>query len=146
MPEPDEFLSADELLDYDDIHEEVLTVPEWGNRKVKIRALTLQQIAAAANKSSERNPRTGQDVLDREKMVAYTVIYGLVQPKLTLDALERLRFKSAAALTRIAAAINALGPTEEAVDSALKSDAVELNGTFSILPGPRTGDDASAVA
>lgn len=137
----DEFLTADELFEYDDIVEETLSVPEWGNKKVRIRGLTLQQMAALANKATRRDPRTGQDVLDREMSVALTVIYGMVQPKLTLDAVDKLRFKSAAAVTRIVQAINALGPTQDAIDEAAKSPASELNGAVSVFPGARAGND-----
>lgn len=136
-----EYLSADELLNFDDIIEQDLEIPEWGNRKVRIRPLTLEQMADMATKATRRDPRGGPDLIDRELSVALTVIYGLVAPALSLDAISRLRTKNAGAITRIVQAINALGPTEDAIASATKSDAPERNGAVSIFPGARTQDD-----
>lgn len=138
----DEFLTADELLEFDDIVEETLSIPEWGNKKVRIRGLTLQQMAALATKATRRDPRTQQDIIDRETSVSLTLIYGLVQPKLSLNDVDRLRLKSAGAITRIVQAINALGPTQDAIDEAAKSPTPELNGAVSVFPGARAGDDA----
>lgn len=139
--EPDEFLSEEEILDFDDIREEVITVPEWGNKKVRIRGLTLSQMSTLAAKATRRD-RSGTDVIDREMSVALTLVYGMVQPKIKPENVGRLKEKSAAAITRIVQAINALGPTQDAIDDATKSDASELNGALSIFPGPRTEEDA----
>lgn len=139
--ESDQFLTEDELLDFDDIHEEVITVPEWGNKKVRIRALTLEQIAALATKASRRDPRGGPDIVDRELSAALTLHYGMVQPQIKAENVGRLKAKHAGAVTRIVQAISALGPTPEAVDEATKSDAAQLNGTLPVLSSPRTGDD-----
>jgi hypothetical protein len=138
------FLSADDIWAADDIREGEVEVPEWGG-KVHIRGLTLQQMAALANQASKTLPN-GQANVDRELSVALTLIYGMVEPRLALNDVPRLREKSAAAVTRIVQAINALGPTEEAVDAALKSDAGQLNGAVSVFPGARAGDDASAAS
>lgn len=136
----DDFLTAEELWAADDIREDTLFVPEWG-KKVRIRGLTLEQMAALATKVTRRMPN-GQDAIDRELSVALTLIYGMIEPKLSeLDA-HRLSEKSASAVTRIVQAINALGVTEEAVDGAMKSTAPELNGALSVFPGARVGDDA----
>jgi hypothetical protein len=139
---PSEYLSADELLDYEDIQEEDVVIPEWGNRKVRVRGLTLEQMAALATKATKRDPRGGQDIVDREASIALTVYYGLVSPKLKLEDVGKLKAKSAMAITRIVQAINALGATQDAIDDATKSDAAGLNGTVSIFPSARTGDDA----
>lgn len=137
-----EYLSADELLDFDDIVEQDVEVPEWGNRKVRVRGLTLEQMAALATRVSRRDPRGGPDIVDRELSLVLQVYYGMVEPKLDLDQCERLRSKSAGAVARIVQAINALGPTEDAINSATKSDEARSNGTLSVLPGARAGDDA----
>ena len=96
----EEFLTEDELLDWDDIKEETLEIPEWGNRKVRIRGLTLEQMAALAAKASRPNPRGGPDIVDRELSVALTVHYGMVQPQIKAENVGRLKQKSAAAITR----------------------------------------------
>lgn len=141
QPEQNGFLTEDELLDFDDIKEEVLEIPEWGNKKVRIRGLTLEQMAALATKASRRDPRGGPDIVDRELSVALTLVYGLIEPKISPENVGRLKGKSAAAVTRIVQAINALGPTPEAIDEATKSDASELNGAISVLARPRAEDD-----
>lgn len=135
-----EFLTAEELWAVDDIKEDALFVPEWG-KKVRIRGLTLEQMATLATKVTRRAPN-GQDTIDRELSVALTVIYGMIEPKLSEFDAHRLSAKSAGAVTRIVQAINALGVTEEAVNGATKSTAPERNGALSILAGARVGDDA----
>jgi len=135
----DNFLTAEELWAADDIREDTLFVPEWGKR-VRLRALTLEQMAQLANKATRRGSN-GQDIIDRELSVALTVIYGMVEPKLTEADSHRLSEKSANAITRIVQAINALGATEDAVNGAVKSDASELNGALSIFTGTRVEND-----
>lgn len=133
-------LSADDIWAAEDIREDTLDVPEW-NGKVRIRALTLEQMAQLANKATRRGPN-GQDTIDREMSVALTLIYGMIEPKLTEADAHRLREKSASAVTRIVQAINALGATEEAINGAVKSNASELNGALSVFTSARVEDDA----
>lgn len=136
-----DFLTEDELLGFDDIHEHEVEIPEWGGRKVLVRGLTLEQMASLATRVSKPNPRGGPDVVDREQMMMLTLHYGMVQPKISLENLPRLKEKSAAAVTRIVQAINALGPTEEAIADATKSDAPQLNGKVPVLAGSGTETD-----
>src|SRR3954471_5857192 len=137
----DNFLSADQIWAADDIREQDLDVPEW-HGKVRIRALTLEQITHLASRVTHRMPN-GQENIDREQSVALTLIYGMVNPKLSESDAARLRDKSASAVTRIVQAINALGVTEEAINGAAKSDASELNSALPVFAGARVGDDAS---
>src|SRR4051794_39839347 len=109
-----DFLSADEIWNADDIREETVDIPEW-HGKVRIRALTLEQMSMLATKVTRRAPN-GQDTIDRELSVALTLIYGMIEPKLSEFDAHRLSAKSAGAVTRIVQAINALGVTEEAVN------------------------------
>lgn len=136
-----EYLTEDELLDYADIQETVLAIPEWGGKSVRIRGLTLEQMAVLANKVTRRDPRGGPDIIDREQSILLTLHYGMIEPQISLENLPRLKAKSAAAVTRIVQAINALGPTQEAVEEATKSDETGLNGTVSVLARPRTAED-----
>ena len=139
-----DMLSADDIWGAEDIREEEIDVPEWHGR-VRIRALTLEQMAQLAMKVTRRGPN-GQDTIDRELSVALTLIYGMIEPKLSeLDA-HRLSQKSAGPVTRIVQAINALGVTEEAVNGATKSTAPELNGALSVLPSARVGNDKGRPA
>jgi len=142
MSDQNGFLSEEELLNFDDIQEEVLTIPEWGNKKVRVRALTLEQMTALANRVSKRDPRGGPDIIDRELSVTLTLHYGMVEPKIKAENLARLKAKNAAVITRIVQAINALGPTQQAIDEAAKSDEAGLNGAISVLASPRVTDDA----
>jgi hypothetical protein len=135
----DNFLSADQIWDADDIREETIDVPEW-HGKVRIRALTLEQITHLAAKVSRRMPN-GQETVDRELSVALTLIYGMVEPKLTELDVARLREKSASAVTRIVQAINALGVTEEAIDGAAKRPTPGFDQALPVLVSSRTRDD-----
>lgn len=131
-----DFLTEDELLDFEDIKERELVIPEWGGKKVRIRGLTLQEMSTLATRASRPGPRGQPDIIDRELSILLTLQYGLVQPKISPENLPRLKQKSAGAVTRIVQAINDLGPTPENIDDATKSDAGQLNGAISILAGP----------
>lgn len=141
-PEETHMLSAADIWAAHDIREETLNVPEWGG-DVRIRALTLEQMALLATRSTRTNPIAGRpDTIDRELSVALTLVYGMVEPKLAEADVPKLLAKSAQAVTRIVQAINALGVTEDAIDGAAKSDAPQRNGALSILAGSGIGDDA----
>ena len=133
-------LTAEEIWAADDIKEELVDVPEWGGQ-VRVRALTLAQIANVAQRSVKRNPRTNQDETDRELSVAMTLIEGMIEPKVTWADYPKLRERSATAVTRIVQAINALGPTSEAIDEADKRIWPELNPEIPVRVGPRVGND-----
>lgn len=135
-------LSADEIWAAHDIREHVVEVPEWGG-SVRVRALNLKQISAIAAATTKRNPRTGQDDLDREQMMLRTLIEGIIEPPLSMADATKLQEKSAAVVSRIVQAISELGPTEEAINGAAKSDAPELDGAGSVLASSRTAYDES---
>lgn len=144
-PESAEFKSPEDILDTDDIREDVIYVPEW-QTKLRIRGLTLEQIALVATRSTRRDPRTGQDVFDRKAGMAFTFIYGVIEPKFAPTAIGKLYQKNAGVVSRVVNAINALGPTEEGVIEAEKSPenghAEEV--PVSIVTGP--WDDAGDLA
>jgi hypothetical protein len=143
-------LSADEIWASDDIEEKVIEVPEWRTKSgepgsVKIRALSLRQIAGIAQKSIKRNPQTGQDETSREQSVILTLLEGMIEPKLSPADARRMADKSAGAVTRIVQAINALGSTPEAVDEAEKSLWPESDAEVPVPIGSRARDDVGAV-
>ncbi len=141
-PEETHMLSADDIWAAHDIREDTVAVPEWGGQ-VRIRALTLEQMATLATRATRSSPIAGRpDIIDREQSVALTLVYGMIEPKLTEADVPKLLAKSASAVTRIVQAITALGVTDEAVEDAAKSDAAQRNGSISVLTSPRTGDDA----
>jgi len=133
-------LSAAEIWAAKDIREEEVEVPEWGG-SVRVRGLDLVQIAAVADAATKTNRRTGRDETDRKLLMLYTLIEGLVEPKLSYDDAAQLEKKSATAVTRIVQAINALGPTEEAVNGATKSAAPQQHDPFSVLVGSGASHD-----
>ncbi len=140
-PETTHMLSADDIWAAHDIREDTVDVPEWGG-KVRVRALTLEQMATLATRSSRSSPIAGRpDIIDREQSVALTLVYGMIEPKLTEADIPKLLAKSANAVTRIVQAITALGVTDEAVADAAKSDASQRNGSLPVLTGSGTGDD-----
>lgn len=141
----DHILSADEIWAADDIREDVVSVPEWGG-SVRIRALTLKQVAGVATASLKRNPKTNQDETDRETVMLMTLIEGMIEPQLTMLDAKRLLQKSASVVTRIVAAVNALGATEEAINGATKSTESELVDSLSVFAGPRAQDDAKGTS
>ena len=138
-------LSEDEILAAEDIKEDFVEVPEWGG-SVKIRGLDLRQIANVASKSIRRNPQTGQDETNRELSVLYTLQEGMIEPKLSPAGLRAMAKKSAAAVTKVVAAINALGPTQQAVDEADKSTWPEPNAPIPIPIGAGVGHDMETSA
>jgi hypothetical protein len=138
--EPVHILSADEIWAAKDIEEKVLEVPEW-NGSVRIRALSLRQIANVAQRSIRRNPQTGQDETSREQSVILTLLEGMIEPKLSSQDARRMAEKSAGAVTRIVQAINAFGPTPEAIDEADKSVWPEPDAALPIPIGARARDD-----
>src|SRR6187551_3218851 len=99
-------LTADDIWAADDIEEKVIDVPEWGG-SVKIRALTLKQIANVAMKAIRTNAQGVQET-QRELSVIMTLQEGMIEPKLSPQEARKLSEKSATAVTRIVQAINAL--------------------------------------
>lgn len=138
----EDFLTAAELWAIDDCPERTIDVPEWNNRKVRVRGLTLEQIASVAQRATRRDPRTNVEEQDRALLAAYTLIEGMVEPKLTAADIGRLRTRSATAVTRIVQAITNLGANEESVNEADKSVRNGLDAALSIFPGATTGQDA----
>lgn len=143
--QPPRMLTASEIWAAEDTPERTVEIPEW-NGSVRVRGLTLQQIASVAEKSTRRNPRTNVDEQPRDLLAAYTIIEGMVEPKLELADIARLRARSALAITRIVQAISSLGATEEAVQEWDKSAGNGLDASLSIFPGVAVGNDDGRAA
>ncbi len=140
--EPPRMLTAAELWAIDDTPERIIEIPEWSNRQVRVRGLTLEQIALVAKRATHRDPRTNVEEQDRALLAAFTVVEGMVEPKLTTADVGRLRTRSAAAITRIVQAISSLGASEDAIDAADKSLGNGLDAALSVFPGVAIGQDA----
>jgi len=143
--QPAPLLTADEIWAAEDIEERDVDVPEWHGR-VRVRALTLRQIANVASKSIRRNPQSGQDETNREMTMLMTLVEGMVSPRLTLQEARRMSEKNAGPVSRIVKAINDLGITPEAIDEADKSVWAESDAPIPISASARTGYDASPLA
>lgn len=142
--QPPRMLTASEIWVAEDTPERTVEIPEW-NGSVRVRGLTLQQIASVAERSTRRNGRTGAEEQDRGLLAAYTVMEGMVEPKLQMADIARLRTKSATAITRIVQAISSLGATEEAIQDADKSPGDGLDAPLSTFPGAGTEHDAGGA-
>lgn len=143
--QPPRILTASEIWAVEDTPERTIEIPEW-NGSVRVRGLTLQQIATVAEKSTRRNPKTNVDDQDRALLAAYTIIEGMVEPKLQLEDLGRLRGRAATAITRIVQAISSLGATEESIRDADKSPGNGLDASLSIFPRASIAHDAGRAA
>lgn len=135
-------LTAAELWAIDDTPERTIDIPEWNNRQVRIRGLTLEQISSVASRATHRDPRTNLEVQDRALLTAFTIIEGMVEPKLTAADVGRLRTRSAVAVTRIVQAITNLGASEDAIADADKSAGDGLDAALSVFPGVAIRQDA----
>lgn len=138
--QPTRLLTASEIWAVEDTPERTIEIPEWGG-SVRIRGLTLEQIDRIATAATRRDPRTQVETQDRSLLAAHTIIEGMLEPKLQLADIGRLRRRSATAITRIVQAISSLGATEEAVQEADKSTGNGLDGSLSIFPGVTAGYD-----
>ncbi len=140
--QPPRILTAEELWAIEDTPERTIEIPEWNGRSVRVRGLTLDQIASVAQRATRRDPRTNVEEQDRALLAAFTVVEGMVEPKLTTADVGRLRSRSATAITRIVQAITNLGASEDAIDAADKSIGNGLNAALSVFPGVAIGQDA----
>jgi hypothetical protein len=101
-----EFLTAEEILGFDDIEVRELAIPEWNTRKVIIRALTGKQRDLYESSLRRINLATGQVTPNSENTRAKLVALCLVGPDritplFTVGQVEALGAKNAAALDRI---------------------------------------------
>lgn len=141
IADSERILTADDVWEADDIEEKVIAVPEW-NGSVRIRSLTLQQVALVVKRSTHRNQQTQQLERDDDLTALHTVIEGVIEPRFTIQDIPRLRQRSATAITKLVQAISALGQTSEAFDEAYKSVAPKSGAPVPIHAGARPRDDA----
>lgn len=116
-----DILTLDEINAIDDRPLIKVAIHEWGGKSVKIRALTLQQIAQCTKRA--QNEKRGGEV-NNEVRNGWYLVEGLVEPKIDLHVAETwLTERAAGPSTAILGAIlEASGLTERAKDAA-KSDA-----------------------
>lgn len=107
-------LTAQQILDCNDLTERLLPVPEWGG-DVRLRAFT------KAQEQDIRNAAKVAGEIDTDRLEVLMVVYGLAEPSFTVAQAELLRQKSAKAFDRVFRAILELnsmedGAVEKAVD------------------------------
>lgn len=105
------YLSADDFLTAIMGESDDMDVPGIGI--IRIRALTLAEVDAVRRRATGKK---GDDP-DAGKLMAWSLYYGMVEPKLPEAAVEKLLTGSAGKLTKVARrimAISGLGDSEEA--------------------------------
>jgi hypothetical protein len=108
-------LTFEDILAAEDIQSRTLEVPEWGGA---VRLRTFTKDVELQMRGQARDQRTG--VVDSEKLEMLMLVYGVVEPVLTLDQIPHLRTKNAAVIDKILTEIvglNRLG--EDAIEKAL---------------------------
>jgi hypothetical protein len=111
----------------DDIGLDEVTVPEWGNAKFTIRALTMEETIKATRAATRTVKKGGKEVDEIDQLAMSRNLFhsAVVTPEFTPEQVEQLFKKNASAVARVVQAINkvnALGISKE--------DAVELENSF----------------
>lgn len=111
-PSGPRILSFNQILAAPDITEDLVDVPEWGG-VVKVRALT------KAQQHKMQRLATVRGTVDPERMEQYMLVYGLIEPGVTIQEAEQLSVKAAGVVERILRRIMALsGMSPQASESA----------------------------
>ena len=117
-------LSAQEILDCDDMPTQLLAVPQWGG-DVLIKGLSQEQATDIRKQATIKVPGpTGElvDGLDQAKFEGLLFVASCAQPAFTADQAPLLRKKSAAAFGFVVEAISKLnGWTKAEQQAAEKS-------------------------
>lgn len=93
MSDEEQELTAEEILSCEDRPTEEVSVPEWGKRKVRIRALSAAQVIKLSDLPSKNDALVF--------IVAASVVNKAGEPLFKAEDIERLKEKSVAALGRI---------------------------------------------
>lgn len=109
-------LTSDQIFESEDLASVTVDVPEW-NGSVRIRELSRQEVLdAQANATADGD-------LSEEEYDLYLIVAALVEPRLAIDDISRLRKKNARAVQRLAVNVGLLiNGGESAVEGAIKSD------------------------
>ncbi len=126
-----ELLSADEILAMDDIPVEEVVVPEWKNRKVRIRGLSAAAKNAYQASLVETNGKSRKIKLEHmtAKLLVKCLVNAQLQPLFSEAQILQLGTKSAMVLERLAQIANRLsGMDDEENEAILKnSDAAQTS-------------------
>lgn len=141
---PVRILTKDEIWATDDMEEMTVPISKWGGA-VRIRSLSLQQIAAV-NKRATTRDKAGVETQDQQMQIAGLLAASIIEPRYELHEALKLMQKSSVAVKLIIDAINQLsGLTAAAVDEADKSDGAGPHDGVLVFPGDGArGNDARA--
>lgn len=118
----DGYLTDEELFATDDLVEQDLTIPEWGGKKVRLKALTKRQ------QQNVRRRSTVKGIVQDDLYELHMVVEGMIRPKLTPEQVNQLAERSASAIDRIVTELYGMnGLTVEAMEAFEKAfrDAAE---------------------
>jgi hypothetical protein len=111
-------LSVDDILKANDLAEEVVEVPEWGDGvAVRVRAFTRKRLHELRREATVVTPG-GKSEIDETRLDVLMFIYGVVEPQFGPEHYDLLAEKSSGALQRVLKRVIALsGLGDEAVKS-----------------------------
>jgi hypothetical protein len=113
-------LTAQAILDAQDLAEEVVPIPEWGG-SVRVRALS-RGAYHEATKAATEPTQDGKGELNGERFEQLLFVASVVEPAFTADQAGLLSAKSASAMAKVMAVVLRInGLTPEAVTKAKKS-------------------------
>lgn len=101
--------TVDEILAFRDEKTEIITIPDWNNKAVKVKGLT------KAEELSMRKDSVRGGNMDEQRLEGLTLIYGIVEPKFEKHHIKDLQEKQSGPINQILQAILRLsGMTVEA--------------------------------
>jgi hypothetical protein len=133
-------LNKDQIWAADDIQERVVLIPQWEGGEVRIRSLTLEQVATI--RAHAVKTVKGKEEVDARLQMAGLLCEGIVEPEFDFNEAQRLMRKSSAAVSLIVQAINEVsGLLPDAVAEADKSDGEGSGSGIRVLPIEGARDD-----
>ena len=142
--DPPHILTADDIWNAQDIEESTVEVPQW-HGSVRIKTFSKRQVDAMNRRATVKD-RFGKESVDTEAMEALIFCEGVIEPTFEPEDYDRLRDKSAIAVSTILKAIlNASGLSVTAVTDADKSTEPESRAALRVLSGSRAQDDAGGI-
>ena len=144
-----DYFTLDDILNADDIATQDISVPEWGNKKLRIKALTSQEAEAAGKAATETGPGARPGQIDQHKLNTMLFIASVVDPQTNKPLFQMahyplLKEKSALAMGRVLAVIFQMnGLTAEAVKQDLARFQDGPGVPVDVPAGESSGDDGA---
>lgn len=103
-------LTAQQIIDAQDITETTIPIPEWGG-EVVVRSVSYRRLSSMKN-YARKMQEAGQEV-DEDYVEKEMVRIGLVNPEMTADQVEKMWDKSSVALMKILKAVMGVSNADE---------------------------------